>query len=70
MLENIVGGFSCIALNVLQMLHYGLSRPVINLQKYFLNKVDGQCVGARPKSSLGFSLIFVEKIVFAFSSWE
>ena len=28
----------------------------INLQNYFLNKVEGQCEGARPESSLGFSL--------------
>ena len=33
---------------------------IIYLQKYFLNKVDGQSVGVRPESSLGFSLIFVE----------
>ena len=30
------------------------------LQNYFLNKVDGQLVGAHPESSLGFNLIFLE----------
>ena len=36
----------------------------IYLQKYFLNKVDGRWVGTRPESSLGFSLIFLEKFFF------
>ena len=36
------------------------------LQKYFLNKVDGRYVGALPESSLGFSLIFLEKTLITF----